>query len=136
AEVRQRPLAADVGQVRTEEASLTADRVTLRAGVARVDGSAGRGVARARFGRALPPELLHVRHHPPDFALLQDERARHLGVGDAVADRREQLAIGAAVAEAARVQRDAASAFAIRPVAATAASAEAGAPQGDAGARR
>src|SRR5262245_14489590 len=112
----QRPSAADVGQVRAEEASLPADRVALRAAVARVDGGARRGATRGRVRRALPRELLHGGHHPPDLAVLQNERARHLGVGNAVADRGEQLAIGPAVAEAPGVQRDAASAFAILAV--------------------
>ena len=103
---------ADVGQVRPEETSLPADRVALRAGGARVDGRAGRGVARDRFRRALPSQLLHVADHPPDFHVGDIERARHLRVGDAVSDREEQLAVGAAVAESAGVQHGAAAAFA------------------------
>src|SRR5690349_9526115 len=121
-QIPQCALRADVGQVRTEKSTRAADRMTHDAAAALVHAGTRIRIAGAAFGRSLPRELLHVSDDTPDLDVGNAERAWHLGIRDAVSDRRKQLAVGAAVTEGAGVQHGAPSTLAVLSVTMTAAS--------------
>src|SRR5262245_28757439 len=113
-------LGSNVRKVRSQDAAFSVDAMARRAADLLVDERACRRIARGGLCRPLPAQLPHVCDHSPNFEFGIIERAWHFSVGNAIAYDEEYFAVGAAVFEPARVQRDSTSPFAVLAVTVTA----------------